>query len=682
LFGIFISGFTDIFYSTILLIAVFQINPYFVILMVMKNALLKGLLNILLLQPIAAGVVAAQELPLLRFPSFTTEDTSRVRSLIRKGIPFIYRNTDSALAYFTEAEELSRATGFEDGIGYALAFKGVVATDRGDYEEGFSYYREALPYCLNARFIKHALPGLYINMGASFFQQGDLKRANEYYYKALKYLQQHMPDDDNIVVVYNNLGTVQEQLGQYSQALDYAFKAERMAINQNIPVVQGSALVNQGTIYGHLGLPDSAMFCFRKALDLAKKENLTDMQQAVYTSIGDLMLEQQRNREAVDYYQKAMQLSGTTSPLHSTIMPGYSLGIAWYRLKEYKKAEAVLLASLDHSGRTGLIGSKIEAHATLASIYEATGRYKEALEQQRIYSQLKDSLMNTEKARAIQEIEVKYRTVQKDKEIVQKGLQIARQERRLDRKNILVGSVLGGTFFLLLILGGYYRSRRRIISRDQEIEQLKAMMTGEEKERTRISRELHDGIGGMLTGIKMNLKALQNKYEKDAPAEGLDDIMTMLQSMGHEIHKTAYNLMPDILLKHTFKEALQLYCDHLDTGNNLKIDLQFYGDLDRLDKTLELPLYRIVQELMQNIIKHAGATHSSIQVMRVEDIVSVSVEDNGNGFDAGINHAGLGLQNIEMRVQALNGFFSLESARGIGTTAYIEIDLKKNKSSL
>lgn len=625
-------------------------------------------------------LLAAQERLNLSHPGFTTADTLKVRALIRKGIPLLARNTDSAIACFAEAETLSRNTGFDDGIGYALAFLGAAVMDKGEYAKGLAMYEEALPYCRRARYIKNALPSLYINMGGSFFQSGDYEKANEYYYQALKYLQQYLPGTDNIAAVYNNLATVQAELGRHRSALAYALQAEQFARQKKIPILIGSGLFNRATAYDNLHLPDSAMLCLKEALVLGRKEGIVDIQQACLTSIGNLCLKQGRNREAVRYYQESMRLSSTTNPFHAFIMPGYSMGLALFRLKEYEQAEEVLLAALNRAKETNMTGGRKDAHATLAGVYEATGRYREALRQQQLYQQLSDSQTNTEKVRAIKEVEARYQTMQKDKEILERGWTIASQKRRLERKNTLIVIVISSVVVLLLTAAGIYNSRRKIALRDRRIEQLKAMMAGEEKERVRISRELHDGIGGMLTGIKMNLKTWQKLHEQEVTGDGLGDIMDMLQGMGREIHKTAHNLMPDILLKHHLKEALQLYCEQLDTGGRPGIDLQFYGELDTLDKSVELPLYRIVQELLQNIIKHAQATLVAIQVRRDGSVIQVSVEDNGSGFVQPEKRQGLGLLNIEARVQALNGYFSIEPAPQMGTTAFIELDLNKMKS--
>ena len=221
----------------------------------------------------------------------------------------------------------------------------------------------------------------------------------------------------------------------------------------------------------------------------------------------------------------------------------------------------------------------------------------------------------------------------------------------------------------------FYRYRKKIRSRELEIDRLKVSIAGEERERERISRELHDGLGGMLTGIKLNLRALQKDAHPERLPEKLDDIMGMLQAMGEELHLTAHNLMPETLQKYPLPEALELYCRQLQT-DGLDLQLQFHGDPQIPDKTRELAIYRIIQELIQNIVKHARASLAVIQIGKNGSLLCVSAEDNGVGFDKDKQQIGLGLENIRMRVQALGGYYAVSSSPGRGTTSYIEIDLK------
>ncbi len=146
--------------------------------------------------------------------------------------------------------------------------------------------------------------------------------------------------------------------------------------------------------------------------------------------------------------------------------------------------------------------------------------------------------------------------------------------------------------------------------------------------------------------------------------------------------QSAANLMPDVLTQHSLAEALVIYCDTINHSEQLKIDLQFRGALEALDKATQLIIYRINQELVQNIIKHAQASHAVIQLVAHEDKLSIFVEDNGVGFDLQEVNGGYGLQNLRFRVQALQGELSIMSEKGKHTTVCIEFDLNKLKQDI
>lgn len=619
--------------------------------------------------------VYGQEYGKVNYPSLQKVDRLSIEQAIDRGITLKLSEPDSALFLFREAERASRSAGYSQGIGMALSFAGLVYTYKGDYVKGFSCYRNALPYCLRASKATAVLPCLYINMSSSYLNRGDYHIANTLLIKALQHLQTYLPGDKNIIAVYNSLCVVQVRLGNYRQALQYAYKAERLASERKIRTAQVAALINIGNIYTGLKMGDSSLAAFRKGLIIARAEGYTEMQQALLTGTGQQILERGEAREAIPYFEKAMQLSNKTNALYGVIQPGYSLGQAFYRLKNYKSAEDILLASISRAEISGLTENKQMAHNILSRVYEASGRYKEALAQRYIYEQLADSLTGLEKTKAISEVEKKYQAEQKDKIITQNALQIAQQQKKLAEQKLMM-SIVGGSLLLIATLGVIsYRNKRKTIKRNREIEQLKAMIAGEEKERARLARELHDGIGGALMGVKMNLKAAQKNMERIPKPEELDSIMDMLDGMGEDIRETAHNLMPHMLKKYGLIPALKSYLEQLD--GNVQISFEVMGNFDRVPATMELPLYRIVQELVQNILKHASALHASV-LLRLDEgspTLCLMVEDDGNGFDTSSVHKGHGLENIEERVKILKGSFTVESTPGMGTTSYIEIHL-------
>ncbi len=604
-------------------------------------------------------------------------DTAYIVKLINQGIPLLYSNPDSALRLLGQAEQMSRDKNFGDGIGYALVFKGQAVAYKGNFKKGFAYYRQALPYCLNARYLKVALPSLYTNMGVSYANMGDLEQGSRYYYKALQYMQQHLPDDRYLIVVYNNISAIHQRQGNLSQALGYAERAEQLSASHKTPSYLVSALINKGAICTEMGLLDSALSCFQKGLKIAKENGYTDMQQALLTNIGSTFLQKEQPDQAIAYYQQALALSDVTNPLYGRILPGYYLGIAWYKTKEYDKAEQILQSSLKKAEATGLTASKQIAHETLSQLYEAIGRYREALAHRRLYEQLQDSITGVAKTISINELEHRYRNGQKDKQLAENRLKISEQKRSLDRNRMITTLSIAGIVLILLLTILYSRYKRKMERRNKEMMQLKAVMDGEEKERERIARELHDGIGGMLTGLTLNLNALQKKA--DLNQDDLFVFALRLKSISEEVHKTARNLTPTILQQHNLWQALTYYCEQFETNEGLHIDLQLMGDITSLDKSIQLTLYRIIQELVQNIARHARAKNAAVQVRRNENVLYLSAEDDGLGFDTAQTTEGLGLHHIRARVAALNGFCSVASGPGKGTAIYIEMLITSQK---
>jgi signal transduction histidine kinase len=617
----------------------------------------------------------AQDVTKVSYPSWTPADTTRIILLIQNGSGMLYRDVDSALLLLDQAEQLSRSTGFEDGIGYALAFTGMAYTYKGDYKSSFEAYRKALPYCLNAKHITTALPSLYINIGVSYRGNGNYELANYYYFKALQYLQQCCPGHRDIVTIYNNLAVVQCGLKNHDRALKYARSAVNLSTALKNKSLIASSKLNAGAIYAQVRQYDSARIFYESALQAATDAGHTDKQQAILTNIGNLFLETGETHEAIACYREAIRISQHTHLLHSSILPSYALGKALAQLKQYGEAEEILRTSIARAEKAGMTTSRHDAHKTLAEIYETTGRYKEALKQYQAYQAINDSLANAERIRTISEVETRYLVGQKDKQIAENKLELSEQKRKLEKTRILTASIIAFGILCATVAVIVYQYRRKIEKRNRDMSYMKAVIAGEEKERDRIARELHDGFGGMLTGMQLRIGALVEKQH--ATREDLLQLADAASDIGREIHKTARNLTPQILQYYNLYEALLHYCEQFEANGNLHINLEFMGDTDSLEKSLELSLYRIIQELVQNIAKHARAKNAAIQIRSEGPMLYISVEDDGVGFSTSSARKGLGLQHVHNRIQAMNGYCTIESSPGRGTAVFIEINRNK-----
>jgi signal transduction histidine kinase len=207
------------------------------------------------------------------------------------------------------------------------------------------------------------------------------------------------------------------------------------------------------------------------------------------------------------------------------------------------------------------------------------------------------------------------------------------------------------------------------------------MINGTEKERSRIARDLHDGIGGTLGSIRAQLGMLYKKHDAGDAHADFNYIMQLLADASTDLRKTAHNLMPEILLQEGLVAATELFCERAAKGHELNLSFSSIGEMTTIPAELELTLYRTIQELVQNILKHAEAKNALVQLMFTGTHISLTVEDDGKGI-AGMQKqtgAGVGLKTITSRIQSLHGTMDVRSQPGEGTSIYIEMDISNSK---
>jgi signal transduction histidine kinase len=270
-------------------------------------------------------------------------------------------------------------------------------------------------------------------------------------------------------------------------------------------------------------------------------------------------------------------------------------------------------------------------------------------------------------------------------ESVRQEQQIQQQKNRIRFQNYLIIGISG-----LLLLGGllvhsqYRRYRLRQESKmksalilQQELA-AKAVIEAEENERQRIARDLHDGIGQMMSAAKMNLSAFESQisFASEEQRQSLQKVISLVDESCKEIRTVSHIMMPNALLKNSLASAIK---DFVDKISNRDITAIVYTEgLDqRLDANTETVLYRVIQECVQNAIRHAGATRLDISMVRDKEGISGTIEDNGKGFDPSLKNgsAGIGLKNIISRIDFLKGTVDFDSAPGRGTVVSLFVPL-------
>jgi signal transduction histidine kinase len=634
-------------------------------------------------QDVAATRIASADTLLIGI-----NDTSSIARLLKNIHPADKRNPDSTLPFYRQTIRLSRQLSYRRGLMLSLYYAANIYAEQGKYALALSLYKEALPLCYTPD-NEDYLASIYNGIACIYQYTYDYGQSARYLYKAA-FEGRKANAEFSYAGIYNNLGFMLSKIGRQQQCFYYLNKAEELARNQKGQELLMSGIsLNKGTIYVDMGKPDSGAYYLQRSLNIATQHNLVVLKKIALINLGNIYMSSDSNEKALRYFTEAKQINGHINPIYSNA-GNAMMGGCYCALGQYDKGFPLMLSALEEAQQLGLGQNLLHINQMLSECYALKKDYTNAYKYHAVYDHLRDSMENRSRDELVNQYEVKYRTAEKSRALTEKELYISRQDNYLKKTRL----VIAGIGILSLLLGittlSLYRSRRQrntmqaqqlqLLQQQQKIDQFKAVMEGEEKERTRIARELHDGLGGMMAAVKMNYSMLQNRYEQLAAAnpqidiQDFDEIHEMLDEVNNELRRTAYNLMPAILSMHGIAEALKMYIEPINTYKHLYINLQINGRPDIADKFFELSLYRIIQELVQNVIKHAEATNTLIQLTFSDDRITLMVKDNGKGFDVAHTGSGLGLKNVEFRVQSFGGEMSVTSSASTGTSIVIKFD--------
>jgi len=613
-------------------------------------------------------------------------DTIAIWQLSFQADALRFKAPDSSLTLYQQALTQSTNAKYTNGIAYSLLGLATLFADRGNLSQSLDVIRIARPYCETAG-QKNGNYMVWLNktIATVYVQKNILDSAAYYYFEALKQFDQKKASDSSLLLsIYNNLGRMWVDDRQYNLALKYLTKANEIGLTTKNDRQLGEIYTNITAAYTGRRQYDSAIMYGKQAMAFNAQTGNSSVAPFTSFELGNAYYFKKQPAIAIPYYLET--LSENNLPTYLFLNANLRMGEAYYKLKKYPDAEEYYLNVLnsDQSGNYSSI--LIETYNHLDSLYTDTRNYKYALKYKELASELKDSTLNAEKIQATTQMEVKYSSSEKDKQLAQNQLLLTQQESIIKEKNIWFDSAIGGICLVLALALTIYRGEKRKrrlqlilmndLMKEQEIEQLKARLDGEEEERVRIAQELHDGIMVQFSSVKMNLSCVLERASDPTEKSALDKIVHQLDSATRELRKSAHNLMPDMLLEEGLSEAVYYFLTDLKQSSGIDIEYQQYGELPDFATEYELMLYRMIQELSQNAMKHSKASHILVQLNYRGNMLSLTVEDNGVGFKPGYTQGGgIGIRNIQSRVASLKGTMEIRSEPGIGSTIYIEFDI-------
>lgn len=596
---------------------------------------------------------------------------------------FFFIKSDSGLFYLDKGLNLARQQPDKYLYLFGIKNKADYYSISGDFKKAALIYKQglAIPITGNTWLLNVKIRG---NLGVAYKNMGLLDSAFINYQLVNNAFARHKnnhPDSVAMAFSYMQLYDLYQVQGLMDEAIYYGDKSYELSLKLKAERGIAYGLFIQGLKYQKIK-PDLALNYADRSLKMAISKNIPELQQFSSGLKSKILISQNKFYEA-----KAALTQGTEFTAGSVQQVTYAnLADVYYHLNDLPKALEYFKRSYNMAISSGYHAELAEALVSGIAIYEKLKDYKNAYKLQKELQDIQEKIASARLKLDFQRSALKFRTAEKDKELAQKQLQIARQDNRLNRQSLIM-TLTGLIILLASTLGALHiRQQRRLqnqqditLKANREIQTLEAMMKGEETERLRIAKDLHDATGGLLSAVKMRFSTLRNEHPELKVSPSFTQGMNMLDDASAEIRKTAHNLMPDMLTRFGLDEAVQAFCNNMSLRNRLVIDYQSVGDIGRYQEGFELGVYRIVQELVNNIIKHAEAGHALVQFTRQDDLLTISIEDDGKGFsiENDASKSGLGLQSVASRVQTLSGILEIDTAPGKATAVYIEFDISR-----
>jgi len=492
--------------------------------------------------------------------------------------------------------------------------------------------------------------------------------------------------------LYVGVGVAFMNLDQHAKAAIYLDKAIEI-LKTGDPARLAAAYNRAGENYMLLKQLDKAKQVLDANRRILKPYPTSELNAGFYMVEGMYFHERGQYRDAVKSFDQGIAKAGGPNKIYVI------QELRCYKVKsllacqQYQQAKVELNYLRADEDMMSMDQSRLEIFQSLSAMYAGLHRMDSAFYYQKKSTLLTDSLYESKLKRDMNELEAKYKTAEAQKQIT--TLKAEKAEAALTAKNNrLFNWLLGASSLFLLtmaILAWFYYQNHKKLSLQKEVnyhQQLKdmeqrqqlqvahAMLTGEERERERVARDLHDGLGGLLAGVKLNLlQHADNQPEQIQPLTR-DRMITQLDHAVSELRQIARNLMPETLLKFGLESALRDLCDFY-RNDQLQVVFQSFGMQEMNTRTVQIHIYRIIQEILSNAVRHAQAHTILVQCNQSDTGFWITVEDDGKGFNPDVLDAqhGMGIRNLESRVAYFNGKMEIVSASGEGTAVHIELHL-------
>ena len=465
-----------------------------------------------------------------------------------------------------------------------------------------------------------------------------------------------------------------------------------------------------------------------EAIKYAEKSNKEDLLCATYLEVG-ISLQESEPQKAIEFHEKGLKIAQRIKNQIYEIRFNRNIGLTYCEfIKDFEKALYFQNLSLEQSKKLKYTEGIAYAYVNLASIARKKGEFNKAINYYNIVEKLKfdnyrtnfniilyQYISNTyremkdfekaieylDKKKVLEEIvskrdEEKYiRDINTKYETREKELENQELKLKDEKNKLVIYSFIG--VFLIFLAGAYFRishinKKKKIaeqdrliqsqklenVLKDQELKEIDKILEGQEKERLKIANDLHDNLGSILATLKLNFQNLYSQKDNNENGQELfDKTNELIEEAYQKVRGMAHAKNAGVIGSEGLVPAVQNIAKKIAIPGKLKVQVIPFGMTKRFENAMEVNLFRMIQEILTNAIKHAQATEITVSLTQDEDSINIIIEDNGKGFNPKsiTKKEGMGLNNITKKVEQLNGTFNIDSFEGKGTTILIDIPL-------
>jgi len=606
-------------------------------------------------------------------------DSTEVDIYLNLTKAYVPVNIDSTYKFSKiSLEKASKANNYN--IIQAYESRGIALDLKFQSDSARFYFDKALLQ-LNKKDDKLKRSSLYKSYSLSYQNSGRMDLALDYNSKAIDLVKDN---EKELCLLYFNQAILYLRSDIRESGKKYLMLAYESSKKVNDLRVEGAATQTLGYYYIEEKKLDSARIYLEKGLDICERSKSPETCFRVNSSLGDLYIAMNLNSKAHDAILTAKTFAVKRNNTYDVLLSLIQLGELENNRNNYEKSaqyfkefETLYKLEGNDAPSFGVDGYKLWANTEFKR-----ANYKKSYELINKAIDYNDLLYSREKTELLAEADAKFETAKKDKEIAEQKLIVSDQQLSIQESKsksrlmtILIIALLLASILLWFV---FQQRQKRIqqqlvaIQKEQEVQTLESLIEGEEKERLRIAKELHDGVNGDLSAIKYKLSSLLKMNN-----EVINEAVNMIDNSCKQVRAISHNLVPPSLKDFNLIEAVNNYCENMNSIHAPEINFQHIGDPITLNKKVEVNIFRIIQELVTNAVKHSEAKTIDVQLSNRKDTVLVTVEDNGKGYTTNKeDNEGIGLNNIKSRVEYLNANLDIVSNTN-GTSNTIEIDLNK-----